>query len=174
MKKLTYTLMFLAMFGFMAACGGGESDTETEETSDSTSTEETTSTEAEEENTQAVDDEESEAALNSETAQKLARKWQMIAYSHTDGRSEEGLEGDFLVLNADGSFSEVFKGKEVASGKWSLSEDEKQLILKHETGEFLGKESKMTIQEVSAEKLVTVDDEGKMTETFVAAPETDA
>jgi hypothetical protein len=45
---------------------------------------------------------------------------------------------------------------------------DKTLVMKHLTGDLKGQTEKLIIKEASDKKLVTVDDEGKMSETYEA------
>ncbi len=157
--KLMRNILLIALFPLLFACGGGE-DTSTYETEDST----TTASEVEEEETVAVGDTTVEERELSEVEQKFVKKWQMTSFVHEDGRKEEGLSGDYLNLMEDGTYEEIFKDNVVATGNWKVEEG--TLVLNHETGEFMGTQEKLVVKEITEDKLITEDDEGKMTETF--------
>lgn len=154
--KLLQNLLTVSFFALLTACGGGE---KTEEKKDTLQTEEPKIEEKTEEPKMEL----------TEDAKMLVKKWQMVSFTHTDGKKEDNIDDAFLELNEDGSFIEIFKGQTIATGKWMLSEDKKSLTFKHETGEFKDREKKEEVKEMGAEKLVTSDDDGKMIETYVPA-----
>lgn len=158
--NLIQKLIVLAFFLFATiACGGGESDTE-EEKEEATEEEDTSSEEEEKEE---------EADMSSDEAKMLAKTWKMTEFIHEKGETEQAQEEDLLTLNVDGTYIDTIEGKEMESGTWQLSEDKKEVVFKVEKGEFMGSTKRVSIKELTKEKLVTVDDDGKMTETFVPA-----
>ena len=166
--KLLQNLLLSALFLFLVACGGADTTTteeSTEETTEATeNTEETTETTEETAETNSLD-------LENEDIKMLINRWKMTAYTHTDGKSEEGIEGAYLVLKEDATFEELFNTNVIASGSWSYDAEGKELSLIHETGELKGDNEKFAIEELSAGEMITKDDEGKMTETWVAEAE---
>ncbi len=163
-------LQILFLFSFVTcvvACGGGTETTTTE--TDTTSTEATST----DDTTPEVEEPEAPSGpdMSDEDVSTLARKWQLTAFTHIDGQKEENIEGDFLYLNEDGSYTEIVKLDTIV-GTWDLDKTEgKVLMLKPTTGKFAGQTEKLAIEELSAEQMITSDDDGKMTETFVVVPE---
>lgn len=160
--KLLKSLFILSLFFFIASCGGGEQASEGEGTEEATeeSTETTESEEETSEETVSLD-------LENEDVQMLVKTWKMVSFTHEDGSNEEAQEEDLLVLNEDGTFADIFKGNEVASGVWNYDAEGRIISLEHKTGNLMGDKQKLTIKELAADKLITIDDDGKMTETFV-------
>ena len=165
--KLLQNLLLSALFLFLVACGGG--DTTTEDTTEE-NTEETTNEETTEESTEETS-EEAGLDLENEDVKMLINRWKMTAYTHTDGKKEEGIENAYLVLKEDGTFEELFNANVIASGSWSYDAEGKEISMIHETGELKGDNEKFTVEEISAEQMITKDDEGKMTETWVVEAE---
>ncbi|GAB4404392.1 MAG: hypothetical protein OHK0053_29910 [Microscillaceae bacterium] len=169
MKQTIQLLIALALCWSLTACGGGENATET---SDSTQADTAKAKETPEE----VEAPEETPALTEE-AQAFVKQWSLISFSHADGRKEENISNRILDLKADGTFEELFNKKVIASGTWNVSKEGEQqmLILVHKTGEMASElkngEEKITVKEISADKMVTEDDGGKMTETFVPVSE---
>ncbi|TAE18786.1 MAG: hypothetical protein EAZ95_03410 [Bacteroidetes bacterium] len=102
----------------------------------------------------------------SEEGQKIAKKWAMKEFTHTDGKKEEVKGKQILHLKADGTFEQVFGEKTVATGTWNVKD--KNLTMKHLTGAEKDQTEKLVVKEATDKKLVTVDDGGKMTETYEA------
>lgn len=116
-----------------------------------------------EENKQPETPETPKAEELSEEAKKMAKKWAMKEFTHTDGKREEEKGVRILNLKADGSFEKVFGEKVVENGTWNVKN--KVLITKSSKGT----EEKAAIKEVSDKKLITTSDDGKMSETYEAA-----
>ncbi len=172
MKYLNNLLIATILLACFACGGGGETESKEGEIS-TDSTEQTTGDETKNSNTEESEDK--TTVEISEDAKPFVKKWAMISYTDTEGKSKDKIDNAFLELADDGTFTELFSGKEIASGTWNVEkEGEKMLlVLTHKKGEMAsqlseGKE-KLNIKEFSAEKMVTVDDGGKMTETFVPA-----
>ena len=96
----------------------------------------------------------------SEEAKKIAKKWAMKEFTHTDGKREEEKGKRILNLKTDGSFEKIFGENVVETGTWNVKD--KMLITKSSKGT----DEKATIKEVSNQKLITTSDDGKMTETY--------
>lgn len=107
--------------------------------------------------------------MSSKEAKILAKNWAMTAFTHTDGRKQDNITNASIELKEDGTFDEKFKGQSIATGKWMLADNNKNLVLKHLTGNMKDKIEKLGIKELKDDKLVTVDDDGKMTETYIPA-----
>lgn len=161
--KLISQFSFFILLLLVFACGGGSTETENK-TEDSTKTD----TKVEEKKEEAKD---TAQFVLTEEAKVFVNNWKLDAYTHADGKSEKNIQGAFLNLMEDGTFKELFNEKIIASGNWMVSQDKKSLTLMHKTGkykeEFGKEEEKFTIKEISATKLTTVDDGGKMTETYL-------
>jgi hypothetical protein len=164
--KLISKLTFFVLLFFAFACGG--SSTEGEKKTDDTAKTETKPDEAEKKE----EPKDTVKFVLTDEAKVFVNKWKLDSYTHTDGKSEKNIQGSFLSLKEDGSFEELFNANVIASGTWNVSKDQKTLTLIHKTGKYkeeFGKETEdVSVKEVSAAKLVTVDAGGKMTETYVA------
>ncbi|MEO1653441.1 MAG: hypothetical protein AAFU64_07855 [Bacteroidota bacterium] len=168
--KLLQSLFILSLFCFIVSCGGGEQVSEDETTEEETSEESSDATETEDE----TSEETASLDLENEDVKMLVKTWKMISFTHEDGSNEEAQEEDLLVLNEDGTFADIFKGNEVATGVWSYDAEGRIISLKHKTGNLMGDNQKLAIKELAADKLITIDDDGKMTETFVVMTGEDA
>ncbi|NJL12689.1 MAG: hypothetical protein HC913_06650 [Microscillaceae bacterium] len=169
MKQTIQLLIALVLCWSLMACGGGEKATNNADSTQADTAEANKTTEATE-----VSEESPEL---SEEAQPFVKKWSMTSFSHNDGRKEENISNRILNLKEDGTFEEFFNKRVIASGTWNVSkEGERQmLVLTHKTGEMSTElkdgEEKLTVKEISADKMITEDDGGKMSETFVPASE---
>lgn len=172
MKKLSILFtLFIFSVVTLSSCDSeekSESDTDTTKAATEEVTEEETSTE------ETSTEEEPAAVVLSEEAKPFAKEWAMTSFTNTEGKSQDGIDNAFLTLGEDGKFKETFSGKEIASGTWDIIKegDVQVLVLTHLKGEMAtqlqeGKE-KLSIKEFSTEKMITSDDDGKMTETFMA------
>ncbi|MDX2305721.1 MAG: hypothetical protein NW226_23140 [Microscillaceae bacterium] len=164
--KLIQNLLLNTLFLFLVACGGGGSTTDT---TDSTQNNEDST--AEEANSEETSQKVVTIDVENEDVKMLIKRWKMTEYTHTDGKSEKNIKGAFLVLKEDGTFEELFNANVIASGKWSFEVEGKVISLMHETGEMKGDNEKLTVKELTADKLITLDDEGKMTETWMPEAE---
>jgi hypothetical protein len=161
--KLLQTLLLAGIFAMLTACGGGSTETKTEDT---------TKTEAKEETTEKKEEVKEDAKFElTEDVKPFVNKWKLSEITHIDGKTEKAKEDGYLELKEDGTFNELFGKNVVASGNWTASKDKKTLTLMHKSGDYknkMGKEEEpFVVKEISADKLVTVDDGGKMTEIFV-------
>jgi predicted secreted protein len=158
--KYLQNLLFIASFFAMVACGGNSTSTEnTEDTAqkDSVTTEE--------------EPKEKVPSLSEDDKKSFAKKWQMVSYVHADSSKEQSKEDEVIALNEDGKFELLFNEKSIAGGSWGVEVQDsvKIITLMHESGPEKDLTEKLTVKEVSADKLVTVDDSGKMTETYKVA-----
>jgi hypothetical protein len=109
----------------------------------------------------------------SEEAKPFAKEWAMKSFTHTDGKVQDNIDNSFLTLGEDGKFVELFSTKEVATGTWNIMKEgnSQVLVLTHTSGDMVTKlregKEKLMIKEISADKMVTADNGGKMTETFM-------
>jgi hypothetical protein len=163
--KLLQILLLAGIFAMLTACGGGSTETKTEDT---------TKIEAKEESTEKKEEAKEEAKFElTEDIKPFVNKWKLSEVTHIDGKTEKVKEDGYLELKEDGTFNELFGKNVIASGNWTASKDKKTLNLLHKSGDYrnkMGKEDEpFVVKEISADKLVTVDDGGKMTEVFVAA-----
>ncbi|MCU0444778.1 MAG: hypothetical protein MUE85_07650 [Microscillaceae bacterium] len=162
--KLLHTLLLAGSFGLLTACGGGTTETKSTDT---------TKTEAKEETTEVKEEAKEEVKFElTDDVKPFVNKWKLAEVTHTDGKTEKAKEDGYLELKEDGTFNELFGKNVVASGNWTASKDKKTLTLIHKSGDYksrMGKEEEpFVIKEISADKLATVDADGKMTEIFVA------
>ncbi len=176
MKYLNNFLLMALLMSLLACGGSTETDTNTDSTSTDSSTEQS-NTESTPDNSNTEESENMTTVEISEDAKPFVKKWAMTSYTDTEGKSQDNIDNAFLELADDGTFVELFSGKEIASGTWNVEKEGEAmvLVLTHKKGEMAsqlseGKE-KLNIKEFSAEKMITVDDGGKMTETFVPAKE---
>jgi hypothetical protein len=102
----------------------------------------------------------------SEEAKKIAKKWNRKSYTHDDGKVEEVKSKEELDLKADGTFEELFAGKSIATGTWNVKD--KQLVLKHLTGQEKDQAEKHKVEEANDNKLVLLNEKGKK-ETYEVA-----
>jgi major membrane immunogen (membrane-anchored lipoprotein) len=162
MKKILISIAYLS-FLFLTACNSsGEKTTEEKNPT------ETSKTEGKNKETEKNTDEQDKSEVPtkpSEEGLKIAKKWLMVKIMHNDKKEEDvKAKKGVLELKTDGTFVETFNDKEIATGNWKLEGND--LVVKHLTGEFKGKEEKLVVKEKSDTKLVTVDNDGKMTETY--------
>jgi hypothetical protein len=108
---------------------------------------------------QAPKKEEPKPEALSEEGQKIAKKWNRKSYTHDDGKVEEVKSKEELDLKVDGSFEEFFAGKSIATGTWNVKD--KQLLLKHLTGQEKDQTEKHKIEEASDAKLILLNEKGK-------------
>jgi hypothetical protein len=163
--KLLQTLLLAGTFAMLTACGGGSGETKTEDT--------TAKTEAKEEATEKKEEAKEEAKFElTDDVKPFVNKWKLSEVTHMDGKTEKVKEEGYLELKEDGTFNELFGKNVIASGNWMASKDKKTLTLMHKSGDYKSKmgreEEPFTVKEISADKLATVDEGGKMTEIFVA------
>lgn len=174
MKYLNHFLL-LALLMSCFACGGS---TETNTDTDSTKTDSTEQTPEEATTESNTEETANETTVElSEEAKPFVKKWAMTSYTDTQGKTQDNIDNAFLELADDGTFVELFSGKEIASGTWNIEKEGEGmvLVLTHKKGEMAsqlseGKE-KLNVKEFSPEKMITVDDGGKMSETFVPVKE---
>lgn len=171
--KLLFNSIFALFFLLLISCGGGGEETTTDTTKDSTLTASEDENATADDTSEEVVEETPSLDLEDEDVKILINRWMMTSFIHEDGRSEEGLEGDYVTFKEDGTYEEKVRGNTVATGDWNLDKTEgKVIVFKVKTGEFIGNTSKWVIDDLQADKLVVKDDDGKMTETYmVQAPE---
>ncbi len=96
-------------------------------------------------------------------AQKIAKKWTLREFTHTDGRKEDVAKAkQVMILKADGTFEKMQNEKVISTGTWLVKSN--VLVTTSAKGEI----EKAPIKEATDKKLVTTSDEGKMTETYEA------
>jgi hypothetical protein len=152
----------ITFLAFLVACGG---NTTTDEKKDTTQ-------EAKDDKKE-VEKKEAEPKFElTEDAKMIAKKWQMTEMTHVDKSKEKTKDNKFFLdLKPDGTYTEMAGTKTIETGKWLLAADKKSITFIRESGEFNGSKKVEEIKEFSATKLVTVDNDGKMTETFEPAKE---
>ena len=151
--KRTFLVWATALSFAMASCGGEAPKTEKEPEKEAAK--------------EKTDDKPQtpKAAELTEEAKKIAKKWTLKEITHADGKKEKAKSNSILDLKADGTFTELFAGKEVATGTWQVTG--KDFVMTHLTGAMAAqKTEKLSIKEATDKKLVTSDDEGKMTESY--------
>jgi len=172
-RSLLNGLYALALVLFLAACGGGAQENNTE--ADTTAKQDTTATadtnkemtpedkmkKAFEENTKAY----------AEIIGKLSKKWKEVSFEHKDGKIENvEKENDFLVFKSDGTFEEYFHtDKKIEAGLWSLEKDGKVVHL-FSTEHRVMQDVRREIVELTADKMVWLDNTKKKS-TFKLAGE---
>lgn len=159
MKKIILSVT-VAAFLVMTACGSGgekkaENTPESKEEADKKQPEKTN-----------TESEKAEAPTKpSAEAMKIAKKWKMTKFTHADGKEEkEKVANKILNLKEDGTFEQMMNDKVIVAGNWKL--EGKVISLKSGSAGAEIKEEKLTLKSSDDKQLVTIDDDGKMTETF--------
>ncbi|OJJ23861.1 hypothetical protein BKI52_05795 [marine bacterium AO1-C] len=164
-KKSLFTGFYaLALVLFLAACGGGAKENNTE--TDTTAKQDTTATadtnkemtpedkmkKAFEENTQAY----------AEVIGKLSKKWKEVSFEHKDGKVENvEKENDYLIFKNDGTFEEYFHtDKKIEAGLWSLEKEGKVVHL-FSTEHRVMQDVRREIVELTADKMIWLDNTKK-------------
>ncbi len=163
MKKIILSIAMVAFLGMTACGGGGEKTTENAE-----KTPETKEIPKKGEDPKIAETDKTEAPTKpSAEGMKIAKKWKMTKFTHADGKEETekgNTAGKVMNLKADGTFEQTVNEKVIVAGNWKL--DGKNLVLKSGAAGAEVKEEKLTIKSSDEKQLVTMDDGGKMTETF--------
>jgi len=172
-RSLLTGLYAMALVLFLAACGGGTKENNTE--GDTTTKQDTTAT-ADTNKEMTPEDKmkkafEENTKNHAEIISKLAKKWKEISFEHKDGKIENvEKENDYLVFNSDGTFEEYFHtDKKIEAGLWSLEQDGKVVHL-FSTEHRVMQDVKREVVELTADKMVWLDNTKKKS-TFKLAGE---
>lgn len=160
-KWLQTAMCALAMVLFLAACGGGTKENNTDTKDDTTAKKETANAESKEpskEEKAKTDFEENTLKKYPETVTKLVRKWKEISFEHKDGKVENvEKENDYLIFKKDGTFEEYFHtDKKIEAGRWKLVKDGKVIHLTS-TEHRVMQDVERDIVELTADKFVWLD-----------------
>ncbi|TAE76264.1 MAG: hypothetical protein EAZ85_00635 [Bacteroidetes bacterium] len=165
MKKIILSIALVACMGLTSCGSGGEktANENAEKTADA-------SKDANKKEPEKVEETDKTEAPTKPSAEglKIAKKWKMVKFTHTDGKEEKEPEKNsvkILNLKDDGTFEQLMNDKVINAGNWKL--DGKSIVLKKAGASGAEvKEEKLNVKSSNDKQLVTVDDDGKMTETF--------
>lgn len=163
-KSLLTGFYALALVLFLAACGGGtkENNTDSDTTAKDTATADATEKKEMTPEDKIKKDFEANQQSMAEKVTQLAKKWKEVSFEHADGKVENvEKENDYLIFKSDGTFEEYFHtDKKIEAGRWAFEKEGKVVHL-YSTEHRVMQDVRREIVELTADKLVWLDNTKK-------------